>query len=89
MTSPASLPALLQEVIPGLWIGDYQAAQSAKLLEQNGIVAVVSASTSFPFVPTVLKGAVESGGTFCEAHEVAGGVADDGSGSKLGGGGGR
>lgn len=37
----------MQEVIPGLWIGDYQAAQDHNLLQKRNIVCVVSASRSF------------------------------------------
>ncbi|GAA5854231.1 hypothetical protein JCM8547_001745 [Rhodosporidiobolus lusitaniae] len=33
----------MQEVLPRLWIGDYQAAQDQHLLESNGITYVVSA----------------------------------------------
>ncbi|GAA5863296.1 hypothetical protein JCM3774_000846 [Rhodotorula dairenensis] len=33
----------MQEVIPGLWIGDYQAAQDHDLLQKRNIVCVVSA----------------------------------------------
>ncbi|GAA5959412.1 hypothetical protein JCM8115_000104 [Rhodotorula mucilaginosa] len=33
----------MQEVIPGLWIGDYQAAQDHNLLQKRNIVCVVSA----------------------------------------------
>ncbi|GAA6001555.1 hypothetical protein JCM10207_006721 [Rhodosporidiobolus poonsookiae] len=33
----------MQEVIPGLWIGDYTASQDQQLLERNGIACVVSA----------------------------------------------
>lgn len=38
----------MQEVIPGLWIGDYQAAQDHNLLQKRNIVCVVSASRSSP-----------------------------------------
>lgn len=34
----------MQEVIPGLWIGDYQAAQDHDLLQKRNIACVVSAS---------------------------------------------
>ena len=36
----------MQQVIDGLWIGDYQASQDADLLSKNGIECIVSASSS-------------------------------------------
>lgn len=41
----------MQEVIPGLWIGDYQAAQDHDLLQKRNIVCVVSASKPSPRGP--------------------------------------
>ncbi|BGP16539.1 hypothetical protein JCM10213_000549 [Rhodosporidiobolus nylandii] len=42
MAAAASPEASLQEVLPGLWIGDYQAAQDAALLQRSEIACVVS-----------------------------------------------
>lgn len=53
MDSMTLVSTALQEVIPGLWIGDYQAARDARLLKANKITAVVSASTSFRAMPGV------------------------------------
>lgn len=36
----------MQQVIDGLWIGDYQASQDSDSLAQNGIGCIVSASES-------------------------------------------
>ncbi|GAA5843368.1 hypothetical protein JCM11251_002461 [Rhodosporidiobolus azoricus] len=43
MAAEAAQSAAMQEVIPQLWIGDYQAAQDLNMLEEKGVSCVVSA----------------------------------------------
>lgn len=38
----------MQQVLPGLWIGDYTAASNHALLEEHGIACVVSSSELSP-----------------------------------------
>ncbi|GAA5882496.1 hypothetical protein JCM16303_001764 [Sporobolomyces ruberrimus] len=42
-STPSRFLSIMQQVIDGLWIGDYQASQDANSLEQSGIGCIVSA----------------------------------------------
>ena len=64
----------MQEVIPGLWIGDYQAAQDHNLLQKRNIVCVVSASRSSLPLPTCLHPLISRSFTVRQEYEAAPGV---------------
>lgn len=43
------MPCSMNEIYPGLWIGDIHSSQNKELLIQNGITCVINCTVSVPF----------------------------------------